>query len=138
LLFLNRVSIFGLHGRYLYTVPGEHAKSLIDGGLARVSMMRRKFVMSLELLPSGLEMIGAAKGTAAGGGRYAVQERLSNGDVHTGHMVYRHRDEAILAYPDAFVDVVKGLGARVTKDEDADRRRTCLTDDQRAMNATRE
>jgi hypothetical protein len=67
-----------------------------------------------------------------------VQECLSNGDVRTGHLVYRHRNEVNLAYPDALVDIVKGIGARVAKDEDAERRRTCLVDDLQALNATRE
>jgi hypothetical protein len=99
---------------------------LFDRGAVCVSAMRRKYVLQLTLLPNGLEMIGAAKGSAMGGGAFAVREHLVDGAKRTGHRVFRHRNEIILDYPDAFLDVAKGIGARVAEDPAAEYRRTCL------------
>jgi hypothetical protein len=138
LLFSRHVSVTTHLGRHIYTVPPEKAQALLDCNAARVSGMRRKCVWQLALLPNGLAMIGAATGSVLGGAVFAVQEHLTDGIERTGRRVYRHRDEIILRYPDAFVDVVRGVGARVAEDPDHDRRRTCLASDQGALNATRE
>lgn len=99
---------------------------LVELGLAKVSIRRRRVVIQVQLVPAVLERIGRPTGDAAHRPGYTQLEHLVVGEERTGHRVFRHRMEAIAGYEDAFLDVLRSVGAALREDQRAQRRRMGL------------
>ena len=117
-------------GRRLFTVSEVRARRIYESGAACVKERRRRVVTKLQLLPSkGLSRTGEPEARGVGGTFYSVRSGFPDRDnpgLDSGRRAYRHCDEAILDYLDAFYSVMASVGADIVEDPAAESKRTCL------------